>query len=98
MSQRIVVDLSIPAADYLQYYSGQVKFVVARSIDGRNVRFPASVLQQVVAHDGVQGRFAIEFSGGRAFSRYYPSLIPAFLPSVAYIFAVGRLQLRGADI
>lgn len=62
MSQRIVVDLSIPASDYLQYYSGQVKFVVARSTDGRNVRFPASVLQQVVGHDGVQGRFVIEFS------------------------------------
>ena len=62
MNQRILLELSISPAQYQQYYSGRVRAVVARALDGRTVRFPASVLQQVVGHDGVQGRFAIEFS------------------------------------
>ncbi|WP_430462679.1 DUF2835 domain-containing protein [Thalassolituus sp. LLYu03] len=65
--QQIVVDLSINAHEYQRYYSGQVRVVVARSLDGRTVRFPASVLQQVVSYDGVQGRFAIRFTGDGKF-------------------------------
>lgn len=57
----IVVDLAISAEQYLSYYTGQVKTVVGRSVDGRTVRFPANILQHVVSHEGVYGRFAIEF-------------------------------------
>lgn len=67
MNQRILVELAISPSEYQQYYSGRVRAVVARALDGRTVRFPASVLTHVVGHDGVQGRFAIEFSSDGKF-------------------------------
>lgn len=62
MSQRIILDLHISAAEYLRYYSGSASRVVATSIDGRTVQLPANILQKVVGHDGIHGRFAIIFS------------------------------------
>lgn len=58
---QIIVDLAISAERYMSYYTGQIKSVVAQSIDGRTVRFPANILQHVVGHEGVYGRFIIEF-------------------------------------
>jgi hypothetical protein len=62
MSERIIFDLHISAEEYQRYYSGSAKAVVTRALDGRVVRFPANVLQKVVTHDGIRGRFVIEFS------------------------------------
>ena len=59
---QITVDLAISALDYQSYYSGQIKQVVAYTTDGRRVRFPANILQHVVSHEGVYGRFQINFS------------------------------------
>lgn len=67
--QRIELKLSISAQEYQRFYLGQAKFVVAQAIDGRNVRFPANVLQQVVQHEGIYGRFAIEFDDQGKFQR-----------------------------
>ncbi|MDK2777457.1 MAG: DUF2835 domain-containing protein [Pseudomonadota bacterium] len=67
MKQRIVVDLAITAAEYQRYYSGSVRQVLAHTSDGRRVRFPANILQQVVDHSGVHGRFAIDFSADGKF-------------------------------
>tara|TARA_Y100000588_G_scaffold339404_1_gene382066 strand:- start:16 stop:240 length:225 start_codon:yes stop_codon:yes gene_type:complete len=67
LSKAIVVDLSISADDYLRYYSGSVKHVVATTTDGRNARFPANVLQKVVDHNGIYGRFRIHFSDSGKF-------------------------------
>lgn len=61
MSQRVIVDISISADEYLAYYNGSAKYVVTNAIDGRVVRFPAGILQRVVEHHGVHGRFVIEF-------------------------------------
>lgn len=69
MNQRIIVDLAVSADDYQLYYSGRVKQVVATAADGRVVRFPANILQQVVTHHGVYGRFAIEFDQQGRFLR-----------------------------
>ncbi|MEC8444153.1 MAG: DUF2835 domain-containing protein [Pseudomonadota bacterium] len=69
MSQRIVLDLNISADEYLRYYRGSARTVLATSVDGRNVRFPANVLQHAVTHDGVQGRFAIVFNDDGKFER-----------------------------
>lgn len=69
MTQRIVVDLAISPDDYQWYYSGRIKQVVATAADGRVVRFPANILQQVVTHTGVYGRFAIEFDQQGRFQR-----------------------------
>lgn len=72
MSQ-IVVDLAISAETYLHYYSGQIKSVVAQSIDGRRVRFPANILQHVIGHDGIYGRFIIEFDENGRFLHINPA-------------------------
>jgi len=69
VSQRIVVDLAISALDYQHFYSGRIRQVVAHTADGRTVRFPANILQKVVGHDGVYGRFAIEFDEQGRFQR-----------------------------
>lgn len=60
---QITVDLAVSAQDYQSYYSGQIKQVVAYTVDGRRVRFPANILQHVVSHEGVYGRFQIQFDG-----------------------------------
>jgi len=69
MSQKIVVDLNISSDEYLRYYQGAARTVLATSTDGRSVRFPAGVLQQVVTRDGVRGRFAILFNQAGKFER-----------------------------
>lgn len=67
MSQRIVVDLAISADEYLAYYKGSAQQVIATATDGRIVRFPASILQRMVVHEGIYGRFAIDFDGSGRF-------------------------------
>ncbi len=67
MSQRIVVDLAISADEYVSYYRGHIKYVVATALDGRQVRFPANILQKIVGHEGVYGRFAIQFDDNGKF-------------------------------
>ncbi|TNC88271.1 DUF2835 domain-containing protein [Thalassolituus sp.] len=62
MSQEVIVDIYISADEYQRYYRGSASRVVATTSDGRTVQFPAGVLQRVVGHDGVRGRFAIRFS------------------------------------
>lgn len=53
--------LSIPPEACLRYYQGEVRDVLARSEDGRRVRFPAAALRQHIRRDGVQGRFELEY-------------------------------------
>lgn len=67
-AQSVFVDLSISSDVYLSYYQGQVKTVSARSIDGRRIQFPASILQKVVTHNGIHGRFAIHFDAAGKFT------------------------------
>ncbi|MCX4029846.1 DUF2835 domain-containing protein [Endozoicomonas sp. SM1973] len=57
----ITVELMIPADEFLALYRGTARDVVATSIDGRTVRFPAKVLQPFVTQAGIHGRFSIEF-------------------------------------
>lgn len=58
---QIIVRLSIDADEYLRVYQGVAQEVIAISEDGRRVRFPAAILRPFVTHDGISGRFAIEF-------------------------------------
>lgn len=69
MSQTIILDLHINRDDYQRYYQGQVKTVLATALDGRRIQFPAGVLQRVVTHDGVHGRFAITFTAEGRFEK-----------------------------
>lgn len=67
VSRKIQVRLNIPPAVYESYYQGAVREVVAVSVDGRSLRFPANILQSFVLHDGVNGLFEIEFNQDNKF-------------------------------
>jgi hypothetical protein len=51
--------LNISADQYLDYYRGAVRNVVARSRNGQVVQFPASLLQRFVTEEGIQGDFLL---------------------------------------
>lgn len=51
--------LHISAEQYLDYYRGAVRTVVARSTTGLTVQFPASLLQRFVTPEGIHGRFVL---------------------------------------
>ncbi|RLT93506.1 DUF2835 domain-containing protein [Ketobacter sp.] len=57
----LIVDITISPEEYLKWYQGAARSVVARSRDGRRVSFPAECLRPYVSHGGIQGSFAIYF-------------------------------------
>ncbi len=61
LTDKLIVDVTITATEYLKYYQSPGAVVSTRSSDGRRVRFPANILQPFVTHSGVTGRFSIEF-------------------------------------
>lgn len=63
----IYVQLNIPPAQFQRLYEGVAKTVNARSLDGRNVSFPANILRPFVTHAGIAGTFAIHFSDENRF-------------------------------
>ena len=58
----IHVNLTIDKVQLLRWYAGGVSQVSTKAIDGRSVRFPVALLRPFVQHDGIQGRFSIEFT------------------------------------
>ena len=65
--REVTISISISAQDYLAHYQGSVKEVVARSSDGRNIRFPSTILQPFVSHAGIHGHFVIRFDDNNKF-------------------------------
>ena len=62
--KRFVVDLDIPADEFLRLYNGSANTVLARDrVTGKTVRFPASRLRTFVSAGGVHGRFEIVTDG-----------------------------------
>lgn len=59
--REVTIDLAISAQDYLAYYQGAAREVVATCSDGRKIRFPSNILQSFVTHAGIYGRFVIRF-------------------------------------
>lgn len=59
MHQRLHVVLKIPHHQLLYYYGGEVDAVVAKTTDGRIIRFPANILRSVVQSNGVYGTFEL---------------------------------------
>jgi Protein of unknown function (DUF2835) len=51
--------LRISAEQYLDYYRGAARHVIARSVTGQNVQFPASLLQRFVTPEGIEGDFVL---------------------------------------
>ena len=64
---KLLVDLHIPAERFVAWYEGTVREVLARSHDGRTVRFPASVLQRYVSAEGVHGTFELTYDENHKF-------------------------------
>jgi hypothetical protein len=60
-SSSIRFRLAISAEEYLAYYQGGAKVVVARSDDNQTIRFPASAIRKFVTHEGIFGNFEITF-------------------------------------
>lgn len=63
----IVVQLHISSDEFQRLYEGTAKEVVARSIDGLRVRFPANILRPFITHAGISGRFSIHFNNDNRF-------------------------------
>jgi Protein of unknown function (DUF2835) len=57
----LIVNLAIPAEEFVRLYQGSAKVVIAKSLDGRQVKFPADILRPYVLHQGVYGQFKIHF-------------------------------------
>jgi len=53
--------LAISAEDYIRYYRGSARHVVVKTDQGKTLKFPANLLQKHVTHDGIHGRFQLEF-------------------------------------
>lgn len=60
-TESLTVRLAIPSDEFLRLYQGSVRTVVARSDDGRQVKFPADILRPFVLHQGIYGVFKIHF-------------------------------------
>lgn len=60
-SYSIQFQLSITADKYLAFYQGTAQDVLVRSIDNRNIRFPANTLRPFLTHNGIFGLFEIYF-------------------------------------
>ena len=65
--RKFYVPLDISAEQFKNYYSQNIKSIVATSHDGRRVQFPASVLQAYVTHNGVQGTFCLTVDSNSRF-------------------------------
>lgn len=66
-NQRIRMKLAISPDDYLAFYQGQARNVLARAEDGRSVQFPAGALRQYITRDGIRGLFELEFDHNHRF-------------------------------
>lgn len=51
--------LRITPEQYVNYYRGAARHVVARCATGQTIQFPASLLQRFVTAEGIRGRFVL---------------------------------------
>ncbi|MBV1879629.1 MAG: DUF2835 domain-containing protein [Pseudomonadales bacterium] len=65
----LVVDISLPRAEYLKVYESYIKSVRAIAQNGQTVRFPVSVLKPYVTPEGIHGTFRLIFDAEHKFSR-----------------------------
>jgi hypothetical protein len=58
---RIRVRVHFSYDEFRPFYEGIARNVVARSLDGRWIRFPASSLRPFFTHEGISGVFELRF-------------------------------------
>jgi Protein of unknown function (DUF2835) len=56
---RYEFQLQITSDEYLDYYRGAIRHVIARCATGQTVQFPASLLQRFITPDGIHGAFVL---------------------------------------
>ena len=66
-TREIIVPLHIDGEQFLRYYRGTARVVVARSVDGRTVQFPARILQRFLTRDGIHGVFVLRYDARNRF-------------------------------
>jgi hypothetical protein len=64
---KVTVELNISSEDYLAYYQGMAKSVIATDMQGKRVRFPSNILRPFVTHNGIHGTFEILFDDDNKF-------------------------------
>ena len=69
-SKDIEVDIHLTEEEVQKAYQG-AEFVYARATDGRSIRFPVRILWSFIGHDGIHGRFLIQFSHDNKFESIY---------------------------
>ncbi|MCW8875921.1 MAG: DUF2835 domain-containing protein [Kangiellaceae bacterium] len=57
-----VFRLNISPEEFVEYYSGRIKWVITESEQGLKVKFPANLLNKHVSHLGVRGRFNLSYT------------------------------------
>lgn len=60
---KVMFELNISAAEYLQFYQGSVSSVLVNSFCGKKIQFPANRLQRYVTQNGIYGRFTLTYTG-----------------------------------
>jgi hypothetical protein len=61
-------NLYIPLDEFMAYYEGAARDVVAVSDDGLKIRFPAYVLRPYLTGQGIRGEFILECDEHNKFS------------------------------
>jgi len=57
------VFINISAKDFLQYYQGLKKNIIAKCDNGKTIQLPANIFRQfVLPNKGVQGKFIITYN------------------------------------
>ncbi|MDP1579162.1 MAG: DUF2835 family protein [Candidatus Didemnitutus sp.] len=56
---RYEFELSIPPHEFVRYYRGTTRHVLARTFEGLTVQFPANLLVKFVTMDGIDGNFVL---------------------------------------
>jgi hypothetical protein len=57
----VEIALDISPEQFLAWYEGTARSVLARCHSGKTVQFPASVLQRFVSTDGIRGAFLLTY-------------------------------------
>ena len=57
--KEVYFTLRISRHDYLRYYRGSARHVIAKAHDGRTIQFPANILRPFVTRAGIAGNFVL---------------------------------------
>ncbi len=59
MDSIFYIHLNITSAEFEHYYAQNINSVIATSLDGQRVQFPANILRPFVTTAGIQGKFKL---------------------------------------